>query len=539
MEFIQTIHNELANKNYLAIWVDFIPSDLLLSDIKTHYPNAWIDWVCVNNCDFSEYSLLHNIRNPRGLSYFPILDKHRLWLFSGSLKELSEYWGGRKLLYLAQNYSPDLLPYIQQKPNGLSEIVLPHHNQIIKEWFSLPENPVIPKTVAIIGGGIAAAATAFACASRGLQVVVLEKDTIACQGSGNRQGLLYAKISPHDTMQSLLLLQSYGYSRQLLELYLDKQFWQSCGVVHLDFNEQEKKRNQLLVQQKCGLYDYLSKEELSQIAGIKLNCGGLFWQNGAWIHPPALVKQLLQHKNITVFEHTELIDFYFTDNQWQLFTNHQKILNADAIVLATGANKTVMAKLGLTIFQIRGQTDNATATAFSGSLNIALSGQSYISPVWQNAHCFGATFSPNNADTQISAQDSSENRHNLIKLHTQLGEELGVQAALKPHCAIRADAYDHLPLVGRVGNYLKMQEIYAPLAKDKNYHFKNPPECPYLPNVFVNVAHSSRGLATAPLCGEALACEMLGLPNPLGETLRVALSPNRVIIRDLVYHKLL
>ena len=35
MEFIQTIHNELANKHYLAIWVDFIPSDLLLSDIKS------------------------------------------------------------------------------------------------------------------------------------------------------------------------------------------------------------------------------------------------------------------------------------------------------------------------------------------------------------------------------------------------------------------------------------------------------------------------------------------------------------------------
>ncbi|MBR3482400.1 MAG: NAD(P)-binding protein, partial [Neisseriaceae bacterium] len=178
MEFIQAIHNELANKNYLAVWVDFIPSDSLLSDIKTHYPNVWIDWVCVNNHDFSENHLLHNIRNSRGLSYFPISDKQRLWLFSGSLNELGEYWGNRKLLYLAQNHSPDLLPYIQKKSNGLSEIILPNNYQAIKEWFSLPENPVIPRTVAIIGGGIAAAATAFACASRGLQVLVLEKDTI-------------------------------------------------------------------------------------------------------------------------------------------------------------------------------------------------------------------------------------------------------------------------------------------------------------------------------------------------------------------------
>ena len=536
MEFIQTIHNELKNQNRLAVLLDFIPSDSLVSDIKTHYPNAWVDWVCVNN-EISENSLLNNIRNPRGLSYFPLSNKQRLWLFSGSLKELCEYWGGKTLLYLAKQQYHELLPYMQKKANGLLEISLPNHNQSVKEWLRTPEKPVIPKTVAIIGGGIAGAATAFACACFGLQVFVFEEKTIANAGSGNRQGLLYAKISPHNTMQSRLLLQSYGFSRQLLELYLDPQFWQNCGVVHLDFNEQETKRNQLLAQQKCGLYRYLTPDELSQIAGVPFNIGGLFWQNGGWINPKALVKQLLNHPNIQVFEHNKIIDFNYKNNEWHLTNNQQNIFNADALVFCTGANKNLMQQFGLTIFQIRGQTDNAPATAFSGSLKTALSCASYISPAWQNAHCFGATFSPNNADTQISEQDSIENRHNLIKLHTQLGEELGFQAALKPHCAIRADAYDHLPLVGRLGNYLKMKEIYAPLSKDKNFHFKNTPECPYLPNVFVNVAHSSRGLATAPLCGEAIACEMLNLPNPLGETLRQALSPNRVIIRDLIHSR--
>ncbi|MBR5940068.1 MAG: hypothetical protein IKZ88_02325, partial [Neisseriaceae bacterium] len=92
MEFIQTIHNELKNQNRLAVLLDFIPSDSLVSDIKTHYPNAWVDWVCVNH-SISENSLLNKIRNPRGVSYFPLSNKQRLWLFSGSLKELCEYWG--------------------------------------------------------------------------------------------------------------------------------------------------------------------------------------------------------------------------------------------------------------------------------------------------------------------------------------------------------------------------------------------------------------------------------------------------------------
>lgn len=529
MEFIQKINDGLKNKHNISIMTDDFPSNELLSYLASHYSHTWIDWILLHS---DKNHLFTDIQNPRGVSYFPISDKQRLWIFSGSLKELLLYFGGHKVLCLLKTIPQEYQSYINQN----NELNLPLV-QTSKLWFRQPENLIIPKTVAIVGGGIAAAATAFACASRGLQVFVFEEDNIASKGSGNRQGLLYAKISPHDTMQSRLLLQSYGYSRQLLELYLDKQFWQSCGVVHLDFNEQEKKRNQLLAQQKCGLYDYLTPDELSQKAGIDFNIGGLFWQNGAWIHPPALVKQLLNHQNISVFEHNKIVDFNYKNKEWQLFNAQGKTFNVDSVVLCTGANKDLIHKLGLTIFQIRGQTDNVLANHFSGSLNIALSGQSYISPAWQNVHCFGATFSPNNADTQISAQDSSENRHNLIKLHTQLGEELNFQAALPPHCAIRADAYDHLPLIGRVGNYLKMKEIYAPLAKDKNFHFKNMPKCPYLPNVFVNVAHSSRGLATAPLCGEAVACEMLGLPNPLGETVRAALSPNRVIIRDLVHSR--
>lgn len=534
MGLIQKIEQKLNHQSYCAVWIDDF-NEALFKKVATLFPNVWIDWLFVSSSKNLNNSLLQDIRNPKGLSYFPLSDKQRIWLFSGSLKNLNEYWGGKKLLYLSKNDSADLMPYIQQNANGISEITVPIDYKPLKEWFRQPEKINTPKTVAIIGGGIAAAATAFACAVRGLQVFVFEENTVASAGSGNRQGLLYAKISPYDTIQTRLLLQSYGYSRQLLELYLDKEFWQSCGVVHLDFNEQETKRNQLLAQQKCGLYEYLSFDELSKKAGIDFNIGGLFWKHGCWINPPALVKQLFNHKNITVFEHSKVIDFNYVNNEWQLNINNQKTFNAQAIVFCTGANKNLMEKLGLTIFQIRGQTDNVTANSFSGSLNIALSGQSYISPAWQNAHCFGATFSPNNADTQISPQDSLENQHNLIKLHQQLGETFSFQAALKPHCAIRADAYDHLPIVGRVGNHLKMKEIYAPLAKDKNYHFKNPPKCPYLPNVFVNVAHSSRGLATAPLCGEAVACEILGLPNPLGETLRQALSPNRVIIRDLVH----
>ena len=83
-----------------------------------------------------------------------------------------------------------------------------------KPWFRPSENRngAPPEHVAVIGAGIAGAATARALAERGVRVSVLEARTAAHAASGNRQGLLYAKISAHDTEQTELLLGGYGHS---------------------------------------------------------------------------------------------------------------------------------------------------------------------------------------------------------------------------------------------------------------------------------------------------------------------------------------
>ena len=52
--------------------------------------------------------------------------------------------------------------------------------------------------------------------------------------------------------------------------------------------------------------------------------------------------------------------------------------------------------------------------------------------------------------------------------------------------------------------------------------------------MWVNSAHGSRGLATAPWCAESIAARILGLPDPLSRRLREALHPNRHIVRALV-----
>ena len=57
---------------------------------------------------------------------------------------------------------------------------------------------------------------------------------------------------------------------------------------------------------------------------------------------------------------------------------------------------------------------------------------------------------------------------------------------------------------------------------------------PYLPDAYINSAHGSRGLATAPICAQSIAAAILGLPDPLSQRIRTALHPNRTIVRAIV-----
>ncbi|WP_369584700.1 FAD-dependent oxidoreductase, partial [Kingella oralis] len=225
----------------------------------------------------------------------------------------------------------DAVNYIRQwQPETDLWLLPPHAASHLHEHFPQPENiiwhtppiaqqPAPPRQawqqpptrqsetdttaqphVLIIGAGIAGAATAHECATRGARVTVLEAHAPAQAASGNQQGLLYAKISPHPTAQTELLLAGYGYTRRLLQRLLPmQQSWGASGVLHLNHNPSETQRNAQLAQNQHyqHLYRPVSPSQASQIAGIPIAQSALYWQHGAWLNPPALIHALLRHPN--------------------------------------------------------------------------------------------------------------------------------------------------------------------------------------------------------------------------------------------------
>ena len=289
--------------------------------------------------------------------------------------------------------------------------------------------------VLIIGAGIAGAATAHECATRGARVTVLEAHAPAQAASGNQQGLLYAKISPHLTAQTELLLAGYGYTRRLLQRLLPRQqSWGASGVLHLNHNPSETQRNAQLAQNPHyqHLYRPVSPEQASQIAGIPIAQSGLYWQHGVWLHPPALIGALLRHPNIALHSHTPAQNIHHRDGQWHVHTPNG-VFSGSHIVFCTGADNAHTPIIQHYPFQIiRGQTSIAPATQGSLKLKTALSAASYISPAWQGEHCYGATFAPNNPSRQWQAEDEASNRQALAQLSPYLAQQFADYYAQHP-----------------------------------------------------------------------------------------------------------
>ena len=461
-------------------------------------------------------------------------------------------WGKVHFWFVPRAYAAQCQAHFAEPIQWQDTPVRPAEPPVLKAWQAAPEPLPEDGTphVLVIGAGIAGAATAYECALRGASVSVIERQKQPAQeASGNRQGLLYAKISPHDTPQTELLLSGYGYTRHLLARLLPEQVhWQPCGVLHLNHNESERQRNRLLAAQTqhAHLYRAVCAEEAAQLAGIPIGQDGLFWPMGAWLNPPALVKRLLNHPNIRLFaEHNvEEATYDRESRQWRVRTPHGT-LSGSHIVFCTGAcslHAPITRQFPLQI--IRGQTSIAPATEYSRALKTALSAASYISPAWQGRHCFGATFAPNNPDTAWQAEDERHNRQALSQLNEPLYHSLSAQwgneSSLHPtergHAALRCDAHDHLPAVGALGDAAAMKQVYAKFAHDKNYPIQTP--CPYLPNAYLNTAHGSRGLATAPLCAADIAAQICRTPRLLSARLQQALNPNRLIIKEIIHGKI-
>jgi tRNA 5-methylaminomethyl-2-thiouridine biosynthesis bifunctional protein len=408
-----------------------------------------------------------------------------------------------------------------------------------KPWFARPAPVNGERHALVIGGGLAGCASAASLAARGWQVSILERhDALAREASGNPQGVLYLKLSAHGTALSQLIVAGFGYTRRVLEHLHRGLDWDGCGVLQLAFDAKEAQRQaQLAAAFAPDLLHLLDRDQAQATAGITLAHGGLFFPEGGWVHPPALCEWQARQPGVRVLPHHDVLDLRKVDDHWQAWDGERLLASAPVVILAGAAEVRRFADVPLK--RIRGQITRLAQTAASQALATVVCAEGYVAPPRLGEHTLGASFDFNNDNLTPTAAEHSGNLAMLEEISADLAQRLGADQLPAEHCegraAFRCTSPDYLPIVGPLAERDAFDEAYAVLRKDARQVPDTP--CPWQTGLYINSGHGSRGLITAPLCGELLAAWLNNEPLPLPISVAEACHPNRFALRALIRAK--
>jgi tRNA 5-methylaminomethyl-2-thiouridine biosynthesis bifunctional protein len=401
-------------------------------------------------------------------------------------------------------------------------------------------------TALVIGAGLAGCHSARALAESGWQVTVIEQHAPASGGSGNPQGLLYARLSHrHETLPQFNL-QALMYAQRHYQ-----GFWQHhpqagepCGLLQLASNDQQAATQRQVVaalHYPDALVRHLDASQARRLSGVPLNQGGLYFAGGGWLDPRAVCHWLLDHPNINLIKNRRVEQLTQTGGQWHALGGahlpaERSIAQAAIAIVACAERSTQLTQLAaLPLKPIRGQISTLAATAASAKLKLALCAKGYLAPAHQGQHSLGATFNIGEEDLTLNAPDHQSNLAHLA----ELGEP--IRAAFNQptldditggRAAFRCTTPDYLPVVGPVPDYHALKRDCAPLAHNAKATLSTPAN--YHRGLYVNCGHGSRGLAYAPLCAQLLSDTINRQCAPLAAPLAQALHPARFALRDLI-----
>ncbi|HIF9315291.1 TPA: bifunctional tRNA (5-methylaminomethyl-2-thiouridine)(34)-methyltransferase MnmD/FAD-dependent 5-carboxymethylaminomethyl-2-thiouridine(34) oxidoreductase MnmC [Photobacterium damselae] len=436
--------------------------------------------------------------------------------------------------------------------------------------------------IAIIGGGVASAATALSLVRRGQTVTLYCKDEKPAQGaSGNKQGAVYPLLNGNHNALSRFFAPAFVFARQFVEQAAqNSQFdhdW--CGVVQLAFGEDtslldassQVSRDESKERQEEGikggekgadmrnkqrikldkmlaggfpneLICALDHQQTREVTGVETGFDGVNYPLGGWLCPKELTRALIEQAQatglLTLHTQSEVCKLQQeSDQRWQLqFSDGQSKQHA-CVVIANGHRFTDFEQTAkIPAYSVRGQVSHIPTNEQLSKLKTVLCYDGYLTPEnpHSHTHCIGASYDRNSVDLAFSEQNQHDNRQRLIDCLPQAEWAKSVdvsdnQARVGVRCATR----DHLPFMGNVCRYDELLTQYENLKEMQ----ASADKVPVYNNLFALIGLGSRGLSSAPLVGEMMASQICGDPLPMPLSVLEALHPGRMWVRKLVKGK--
>jgi len=395
-------------------------------------------------------------------------------------------------------------------------------------WHVAAPKASYSKKAIVLGAGLAGCFTAHSLAKRGWEVHLLDENSEAGEGaSGNRQAVLYPKLSAYSSPLTAFMLTAYLFASRFYQK-LGPLCGEFSGILQLAFDEKERLAHEDLrswLKAYPELAHHVNANESSTLAGIDLTKGGLFIPNSGWLDSKDLCQKLIKTAGISWFPNTPVTEISYQDDGW-LAGNH----SCEILVLANGYQARQFAQTDyLPLKPIRGQMTMLATTKESLELKIPICGDGHVLPPYQNSQALGASYHLGVANQDIDAADDEENLSRLAKLPISVPWSNEIKSSW---AGVRCATTDYLPLVGPVPDVQVFKSRFDTLSTNAKRWISMPGA--YLPGLFICAGFGSRGLATIPLSAEWLSSLINNEPSQIPQAMARSLAPSRFLFKEII-----
>ncbi len=374
-------------------------------------------------------------------------------------------------------------------------------------------SPATRGSVAIIGGGIAAAALVEALGRRGRVPTVFAEGGWASGASGAPLGLLTPRLEAADRPHNRALLAAFDYAAQL---YRDRGWLEGQGILRCASDAAGETRLKALAEQLDDRFEWRDADKASSRAGRPVKAG--LWIAGAGAFDPCQIVTGLA-------EGVAAIDVQITEiskhaEGWQLIDSNGVARGPfETLILAGG-----YAGHGLTEVELEATAGQVGRFETDVPLNAPVAWGGYAAPFGQAEILVGAT--------HIKGPDpgSSEVAESALRKTAHTGPvAIPVGACVQMWGGVRAAVADRLPVCGRTPDS-SFEEHWRSTARRGGVHDGSDLG---LDGPIMLGALGARGFAHAPLLAEQIVSELCGEPPALERGGIQVLHPARLAWRRL------